>query len=176
VSGASNQLKGVVPDIILPNIYDLIDLGERKEKSALPWDEIKPANYTTFKSKMDIAALRKKSQERVGKNASFQLVKQGAERMKALEEDNSYPLDYISYKAKIEETSKLSKELEKLEDVNTGIKIENLKVDLEKINLDSTSKAKNEDWLKLLKKDIYLNETMHIMSDLIQQQSGRSKK
>ena len=53
-SGASTQLKGVVPDIILPSETDLPDIGESKLPNALPWDSLPPANYTQF----DLAASR----------------------------------------------------------------------------------------------------------------------
>ena len=39
-SGSSTQLNGVVPDIVLPSIEDVISQGERDLPQALVWDEI----------------------------------------------------------------------------------------------------------------------------------------
>jgi carboxyl-terminal processing protease len=43
--GHSTQLKGVVPDIILPSIDDLLPVGEKDLVRALVWDEIPTSNF-----------------------------------------------------------------------------------------------------------------------------------
>lgn len=40
VSGESTQHRGIVPDIALPSLYNIEDIGESTEKLALPWDKI----------------------------------------------------------------------------------------------------------------------------------------
>ncbi len=47
ISGNSTQHKGVIPDISFPSIYPLDKIGEDTEPSALPFDIIKPSNYTS---------------------------------------------------------------------------------------------------------------------------------
>ncbi|MDR0902687.1 MAG: carboxy terminal-processing peptidase, partial [Opitutaceae bacterium] len=44
-AGESTQLRGVVPDIILPSIDDYLPVGEAELPRALAWDEIKPAPF-----------------------------------------------------------------------------------------------------------------------------------
>jgi hypothetical protein len=48
-----------------------------------------------------------------------------------------------------------------------GLKIENLSIDMPYIQEDESRIARNEDWLKQMQKDIYLEETMLIMKDLL---------
>lgn len=48
INGGSTQHKGVVPDILLPSAIDAADWGESQAESALPWDSINRAAYTTF--------------------------------------------------------------------------------------------------------------------------------
>ncbi|MGC4074428.1 MAG: carboxy terminal-processing peptidase [Nibricoccus sp.] len=43
--GHSTQLKGVVPDIILPSIDDFLPVGEKDLTRALVWDEIPTSNF-----------------------------------------------------------------------------------------------------------------------------------
>jgi carboxyl-terminal processing protease len=43
--GHSTQLKGVVPDIVLPSIEDLLPIGEKDLTRALVWDEIPTSNF-----------------------------------------------------------------------------------------------------------------------------------
>lgn len=44
-NGASTQLKGVVPDIILPSIEDYLPIGESDLPHALAWDRIAPSRF-----------------------------------------------------------------------------------------------------------------------------------
>jgi len=46
VTGSSTQHKGVIPDIAFPTQYTAEKFGESSEPSALPWDQIKPSNFT----------------------------------------------------------------------------------------------------------------------------------
>jgi carboxyl-terminal processing protease len=43
----------------------------------------------------------------------------------------------------------------------------NLRSDMAKVNIDTTSKAKNADWLKALKKDVYISETANVLHEWI---------
>lgn len=45
INGGSTQHKGVIPDIVFPSAVDHLDSGESLEKNALPWDNIKSADY-----------------------------------------------------------------------------------------------------------------------------------
>ncbi|MCF3649077.1 carboxy terminal-processing peptidase [Synoicihabitans lomoniglobus] len=44
-SGSSTQLNGVVPDIVLPSIEDVMESGERFLPQALVWDEIQTTEF-----------------------------------------------------------------------------------------------------------------------------------
>lgn len=48
VNGSSTQLKGVTPDIDIPNKESYIASGESEEEHALPWHEIKPKKHQQF--------------------------------------------------------------------------------------------------------------------------------
>ena len=45
INGGSTQLKGVESDIVLPDNYMYVDVGEREYKNAMPWDKIAPVKY-----------------------------------------------------------------------------------------------------------------------------------
>ncbi|WP_454855002.1 carboxy terminal-processing peptidase [Rhizobium binxianense] len=46
VNGGTTQLRRVTPDISLPGLSDPTSFGETSYDNALPWAQIKPANYT----------------------------------------------------------------------------------------------------------------------------------
>jgi hypothetical protein len=48
VTGSSTQLKGITPDIRLPDIYRFGQVREKEKPAVLPWDSIPPANITRW--------------------------------------------------------------------------------------------------------------------------------
>jgi carboxyl-terminal processing protease len=169
VNGGSTQLKGVTPDITLPDPYELIDMGERRDKAALKWDEIPAAAYNKVPNPVNTTNLATKSKARTTANPTFQLIKESAQRIKAQEEDNKYSLNEKEYRKKLEEANATSKKMEELEKKATTLTITNPKEDMQKINMDSLNINKNKDWIKNLQKDIYLSETVNIVNDLSKQ-------
>lgn len=167
INGGSTQLKGVTPDIILPDAYEHIDIGERRDKAAMKWDEIPAVKYNVSENPLNIKELAARSKKRVETNPSFGLIKESAERIKKLESDNIVSLNETQYRKEQEEANTVSKRMEELEKKLTTLNISNLQEDLANINIDSSNIKKNEDWLKALKKDIHLSETVNIVNDMI---------
>lgn len=169
VNGGSTQLKGVTPDVQLPDPYAEIDMGERRDKSALPWDEIAPADYQISPNPVNGAPLAALSATRVKNNPIFGLIQANAEKLKKQQDDNTYFLDEADYRKELDEANTTSKKLEELQKKGTSLTITNLQEDLKRINADSVTTSKNNDWIKNLKKDIYLSETVNIINDLSKQ-------
>ncbi len=174
VNGGSTQLNGVTPDIILPDPYYGLKLGERRDKAALPWDEIKPAAYETMANAVNVAALAELSKKRVANNPTFKVIKESAARIKEREENNIYVLNETAYKKELEEANATSKKLEEIQKKSIPFEVINLKSDMTKINMDSSTVAKNQEWIKALQKDVYLYETVNILNDLRKMQANLS--
>ncbi|MBS1782932.1 MAG: carboxy terminal-processing peptidase [Bacteroidetes bacterium] len=171
VNGGSTQLKGVTPDVILPDPYSKIEMGERRDKSALPWDEIPAADYKTVANPVNTSELALLSAKRVNANPTFNLIKESADKIKQKEVHSFYPLNEVAFRKEQDEANATSKKMEEIEKKATTLSIINIKDDLSSINRDSTTITKNKEWLKNLSKDIYLSETVNIMNDLIKQQA-----
>ncbi len=165
ISGGSTQLRGVLPDIKLPDAYSELDKGERRDKAALKWDEIAPAMYKTTNS-YNLAPLSSASAKRVSANNTFKLIEQTAARLKARELDNSYPLNEMAYKKEMDDASELSKKIEELQKKVTPIPVSNPKEDLARIAGDTIATNKNTTWIKNLQKDIYISEVVNIINDM----------
>ena len=45
INGGTTQLKGVEPDLVIPSIYDALELGEDQLPGALPYTTVNPAFY-----------------------------------------------------------------------------------------------------------------------------------
>ena len=73
ISGDSTQHRGVVPDIELPTLYNLSEVGESALENALPWDRIAPVrhrNYLELPSML--STLRERHLARVQHDPDFQ--------------------------------------------------------------------------------------------------------
>jgi carboxyl-terminal processing protease len=169
VNGGSTQLKGVRPDIELPDAYtelDDDDLGERKQKSALPYDEIPAANIRSANAVTNVDQLAAMSKSRVAANPTFSLIARTAAQRKKKMDDNTVSLNEAKYRKEQEETNEISKQLEELQKKATNLEITNLAADKARVTLDSAAVAKNKEWLKNVSKDIYISETVNILGDL----------
>lgn len=168
INGGSTQLRGVTPDIILPDNYSYIEVGEKEEEYPLEWTEIAPLQYKQNAYKLpNLSRIKAESEKRVAKNPLFQKITENAKRLKSRSDETSYPLQleaYISMSDKQQAESKAYEELFK-NIVNKGVR--NLEVDLPSIHKDESKQARNDDFKETVSKDVYINETLMIMHDLI---------
>jgi carboxyl-terminal processing protease len=86
-SGASTQLKGVVPDIVLPSIEDYLPIGEADLPRALVWDQI-PTSFFEGEpvSPKVVTPLREASMERQTKLEEFSYLRRNVEWFKMRQE------------------------------------------------------------------------------------------
>lgn len=170
IDGGSNQLKGVIPDVILPDLYSYIETGEKDQMYALEWSEIEPAKGYKFKGPLTeerIEALRQNSERRVQANEIFQKVEENARWIQAQRDLTNYPLKLDAYRSFESQRNEQSNQYRKMYDQELITGIRNLEVDLPDLETDEGKKARNEAWLKSTAKDIHLYETIQIMHDLI---------
>ena len=95
VSGASTQLKGVTPDIVLPDLYSYSpQLGESNQDNPMPWDTIQAAKYTpTNLVKPYLPELEALSDARVLTNKDFDYVRHDIDVYKKLQVDRTATLN-----------------------------------------------------------------------------------
>ena len=169
VNGGSTQLKGVNSDIVLPDSYHFIDRGEKEYENALAWDEIAPEEYGQSVVQLDhLDEIRRNSNARVEQSQDFQLILENAQRLKENRDMSSFPLSTDKFVAMMEARDQESEKFKGLmKDDIDNLYISNLEVDKETIASNDSKKARNEEWVKGLKKDIYLVETLNIMKDMI---------
>ncbi|MBF0289054.1 MAG: carboxy terminal-processing peptidase [SAR324 cluster bacterium] len=72
VAGGSTQNKGVEPDIVLPSLNNVWEIGEAHLENALPWKTIKPLRYSRDRKLQNhLSKLKKLSEERMKTNEEF---------------------------------------------------------------------------------------------------------
>lgn len=174
ISGGSTQRKGVESDVILPDPY--YDVAERKDTDALAYDEIPKATYTPWIYPVDVTSLRKKSELRLESNQHFKMLQENISTVKAMDKQETYSLDEASFKAEQKKNAGMLKKYDSASETLKALNIQNLKVDLEKYGNDTMKLARNKEWLKVRTKDMYLDEAVNVMDDLIGQSLPQMQK
>ena len=169
VNGGSTQLIGVTPDIVLPDNYQYMDVGEKEYDHAMKWTEIDPVEYSQDVALLDhIDEVAATSKKRVDKNDKFTKVLANAERIKKYRDNSTYSLNIDQFIEEMDQREEDSEQYKDLYDTDiASLKISNLEVDMDNINFDESKQARNQDWLDGMKKDFYLEEALSIMKDMI---------
>jgi carboxyl-terminal processing protease len=165
INGGATQLKGVTPDIELPDPYALIDLGEKEYENPMPWDEINKAEYLPY-SNINYLQVLKNSQKRVGSSPQFNLIAQQAEEVKVKRDDTRYSLNLQAFR---QEQKMLREQNKKYEDLRKDIKGFNaylLDVDKRRLGSDTARLNREERWVKNVAKDVYIHEASNVINDL----------
>ena len=168
VNGGSVQLKGVEPDILIPDAYSYIENGEKEYENPMPYDVIKSLNpeQEVFRiSNFD--ELKEKSKERVKSNQDLSLIDEQARKFKEMRDKTTYPLNFNKFKKEMDLRKEESKKYEQIgKNPIQGLKADNLKEDLSYINMDSSRVGRNEDFLKSITKDLYIMESINVLNDI----------
>ena len=169
INGGSNQLTGIIPDIVLPDNFSYVNVGEKEYDNALEWSKIDPVPYEQNVYHVpNIQKLKQQSEGRVSSNAVFNLIDDNAKYIKEVENDTDVPLSLEGYKEYLAERETRAERYDNImKDPIAGLVISNLPMDIDYIQSDSSRIARNEDWLEGLHKDVYLQETVMIMKDMI---------
>lgn len=166
-NGGSTQLKGVASDIVLPDPY--YEVAERKDSDALAYDEIPRAAFTAWYNPVNTESLKKNSEKRMASSPAFKLLNENLSTLKKLEKQETYSLNLQTYKTEQKSNTAALKKYDAVNDKVKELSIINIKSDIEKFGGDSSKIARNKDWIKVRTKDIYLDEAVNVMNDLIVQ-------
>jgi carboxyl-terminal processing protease len=167
INGGSTQLKGVIPDVIVPDVYKYLDLGEKEMDFAMPWDQIAPAVYDEWvqKNGVDLEKIKTKSAARVDKNEVFKMINASAEHLKHKQDNTLQTLNLVNYRAELLSAKKEDDKFKDIDKEITGWEFNVLKAD-ESPMVDSTKMERTKTYIKTLKKDIYLHEAMGVIKDI----------
>jgi C-terminal processing protease CtpA/Prc len=93
-SGSSTQLKGVVPDLVLPSLNNHGEVGEASLDNPLPWDTIASAKYEKLNRVLPyLSELQKRSAKRLETDKDFAYLREDIEQRKKLLADKSVSLN-----------------------------------------------------------------------------------
>lgn len=167
INGGSTQLKGIEPDIVLPDSYEYLKIREKDVPHALPWDQIEKATYLTWHKDYGHDQVIQAENERVKENSSLNLLKDNLIWLSKLnEEPASLNLDkYKSLQKRIRSTVSQNNTLLRLkEEMNIVPAVS----DQDKFfnNPDKNKGERYQAWLRALKTDMHIGETVKVLTGL----------
>ena len=166
INGGSTQLEGVKSDVITPDRYRYVDVGERDEDNPMRWDRISPLVYTKWNGYLNYDDVIDKSQDRVNDHPIFNLVDQDAKWIEQRQNDNTIALNYQEYVSKIESDRAYADQFDAVEEYDNNLDFTISPADQKRISEDDIFLEKRERWFSNLSKDFYVEEAVNILQDL----------
>ncbi len=170
INGGSTQLKGVTPDIILPDNLEHLKIREKDDDDALPWDEIAKASYSPWSAGYDLKRIQQLSAERLQNDNTFQLIKENTEWL-SKQNNKYYSLNIDKYRESQKAIRTTVKQLESLLKLKNELDVSPLPKEVNKWAEDKSKQERFEQWIKDRQKDIYLDQAVKVMNDIISQQN-----
>jgi len=142
IAGGSTQLAGVTPDVVLPSLFDSLEVGEEFLDHALPWSKVRGAYFRPWRNsvKSMLPELKTRSEVRIALDPEFQVFLAKRDRIRVRMETPNVSL-------------KLS---DRVDEIRAEREVEDLQEGLVPGSEDEEDEA-----------DPILKETLHILTDMI---------
>lgn len=164
ISGGATQLKGVQSDLILPDPYTDLEIGEKYYDYAMPWDSVEPLSYKKWTgARWDLDALKAKSAQRLAANPYFAVVQKSVELVRKQQEATLQPLELAKFLAQKQKWQNEAESLKATPEWTSGLQFK-------LVDPPATDESRAElqkEWLDQLGADLYLEEAFWIVNDLL---------
>ncbi len=166
VNGGSTQLEGVKSDVVMPDRYSYIDIGERDYPNPLPYDKIDAAKYDVWDGYIDYDETIQKSKARMAQNEQLKLIDDNAKWIKVRRDEKEVNLNFKDYSEEIEKRKQETKRFDAIDNYDNHLTFESLPYETALMKQDTTLSEKRKRWHKNLSKDMYVEEAVHVLEDL----------
>ena len=165
VNGGSTQFKGVVSDIVVPDLYSYLDQGEKEQDYPLKWDEIQPARYRTWDTAPALDKLRASSKVRIATNPSFKVMDEMVKSMRKRKDETTVSLKLSAYRTEQQQAKVISDRYEEAQKTSTTLAFSPLAADVRALGGDTVKMNRAARFTKSLKKDITIGEAVAVIQD-----------
>jgi carboxyl-terminal processing protease len=168
INGGATQLKGVTPDVVIPDRLEYLKLREKDNPDALSWDEISKASYNPWNPGYNLNTVVRNANDQLNNNTVFKLIR---EDVKWLEQnmDKQYSLNLNKFRSEQIKMRATFKRLDTLTKLAVDLNVINLATDVAKISEDKDKIEKNKQWLQRISNDVYIDETVKVLNNMIGQ-------
>lgn len=175
VNGGSTQLKGVTPDVIIPDNMEFLKFREKDTKEALPWDQIPKTAYITWTPAYQKDSVVAMARRRIGTDTLFKLISNTASYL-SRQNEKVVNLQLDAYTKAQEQIRVAVKRLDSLQQGRTSLQVNALQGEENRWSNDKPKQERFERWLKTLGKDIYVEQGIKTMQDMIKEMPATAKR
>jgi carboxyl-terminal processing protease len=121
ISGDSTQHRGIVPDIVVPSIYDNKKIGESAMENAIPWDRIQAVKFNPGKNinnKKQVVTTRHKN--RIKDDPGFEYLNSAISHLNEIREKKEVTLNMAERKKEWEKAKLTKKDMEEIKKAAIG--------------------------------------------------------
>jgi len=165
INGGSTQLRGVSPDIKMSDPYSYIEIGESELKFPMEWTSIEPARYTALDNDKLFGKLKENSIKRMKADPLFARLDENARLVKKRRDETLIPMKLDNFLSRKRMYDAEAKAFDSLAKAPLSIKPMALKEDINRLAADTTKTNILTRWIKGLRSDAYILESMHIIDD-----------
>ncbi len=166
INGGSTQLEGVKSDVVLPDRFSYIEIGERDMNNAMEWTKIDATPFKVWDKIPNYNFVIKQSKARVDNNSYFQLIQEQAQWIKGRRDQTIFSLHMDAYKNDLAQNEEMNKRFKKLTEYKSNYSFLPVSADKPQMDQDEIFKEKRNRWLEDLAKDIYIEEAIYVLDDL----------
>ncbi len=178
VNGGSTQLKGVVPDIIMPDSYEYLKIREKDNPNSLPWDAIPQTPYQPWQgiAASNLTEIINKEQAKISSDANLILLQDNLKWL-SKNSDNPINLQIAQFKQMQKQITNTVNQNNNLLKLKTELSVQTLEADKDKFfnNPDKNKGIRYQEWLKFLKQDLQIDASTKIIQELATQQYNTVK-
>jgi len=166
INGGSTQMEGVHSDIMLPSRYSYMEIGERDTKNALKFDKVPAASYTLWNNYENYDLAINNSKKRIENNKYFKLIDENAKWLKSSQDESLVYLNIEDYKNDLESHKNESLKYKEIGEYTSNLTFTSPFYEMPLVEADKDLAEKREAWHTNLKKDIYVEEALNVLSEL----------
>lgn len=166
INGGSTQLEGVSSDVVMPDKYSYLKMGERDVDNAMAWDKIDQAEYNVWNKNENFEKAITNSKKRIAQNPQFKLIEENAKWVDERSNENVYSLKLEDFKKEQKRIEDSSKKFKSISEYDYHLKFYSLPLEAELMKNDASLKEKRDRWHESLSKDIYVEEALNVLDDL----------
>lgn len=168
ISGGATQLRGVVPDVVLPDRLEYLKFREKDNPDALKWDEISQANYKKWTSTFSTDAIISSAKDEVNNSTAFGKIKTNVQWLEK-NNDKQYSLNIVQFREDQKQLKAVYKQIEEAYKLPKGMDMKYLIADNGSSDTSKEKTDRSKQWLKVRSEDIYIDESVKIINKMITQ-------
>ncbi len=167
INGGATQLRGITPDVVLPDKSEYLKRREKDSPNALSWDEISKASYDEWKPGYNLNTVVRNADEQINNNAAFKSIREDVKWV-GQNINKQYSLNLNKFRVEQKKIRATLNELDSLIKLPVNLNVINLSPGVAKITEGKNKTQENQQLLQKIN-DVYIEQTINVLNSMIEQ-------